>query len=304
MIMKMYHEVAGRQGSYRTFRFDADGRTANWVLQDSYCDNTLCTGMEARFVLLVDGEPDRRFSFELDLAKGTISFGPEIEKPQRAVAVEFAENPGVQRLLWRHRTLVRAWAVSRRRHNGDGHFIQDGDCHSFAEFDPKGEQHAMAFESDGVTWAAIDAYCLNPSCECNEAILEFFRDEPASGGLHPQFTARLDLADGGLTDAVSSVSLAPDERRVVADFQDEVSPWRSELGLRRKLLRRIGARRMKKSPSPPPAARPVPMVADAAAITPAPVASRIQRNDPCLCGSGRKYKKCCGARTASAPARL
>ena len=27
---------------------------------------------------------------------------------------------------------------------------------------------------------------------------------------------------------------------------------------------------------------------------------KIGRNDPCPCGSGKKYKKCCGAGTASA----
>jgi uncharacterized protein YecA (UPF0149 family) len=27
-----------------------------------------------------------------------------------------------------------------------------------------------------------------------------------------------------------------------------------------------------------------------------PKAGKIGRNDPCTCGSGRKYKKCCGAR--------
>ena len=28
----------------------------------------------------------------------------------------------------------------------------------------------------------------------------------------------------------------------------------------------------------------------------APQAPRISRNDPCPCGSGRKFKRCCGAR--------
>ena len=27
--------------------------------------------------------------------------------------------------------------------------------------------------------------------------------------------------------------------------------------------------------------------------TPAVIKSKIGRNDPCLCGSGKKYKKCC-----------
>lgn len=29
------------------------------------------------------------------------------------------------------------------------------------------------------------------------------------------------------------------------------------------------------------------------------MASKPQRNDPCTCGSGKKYKKCCGAKIAS-----
>ncbi|MGH7576811.1 MAG: SEC-C metal-binding domain-containing protein, partial [Longimicrobiales bacterium] len=34
----------------------------------------------------------------------------------------------------------------------------------------------------------------------------------------------------------------------------------------------------------PPSARPKPLVAE----------DKVGRNDPCPCGSGRKYKKCCG----------
>ncbi|MEG1687865.1 MAG: SEC-C metal-binding domain-containing protein, partial [Angelakisella sp.] len=28
---------------------------------------------------------------------------------------------------------------------------------------------------------------------------------------------------------------------------------------------------------------------------PVRVANKVGRNDPCPCGSGKKYKKCCGA---------
>lgn len=241
--MKMYREVAGRQGSYRSFRFDADGRRANWILHDSYCDKPLCTGMEVRIALLVDGEPERRLAFEMDLAKSAISLDPETDETRRAIAVEFGSNPGVQRLLWRHRTLVRAWGMSHRDHRGNVVVSEGGGCCSLAEFDPHGEQHAMAFESDGATWAAIDSYCLNPSCACNEAILEFYGGEPGAGALHPRFAARLGLVDGRLTEAATSAPLEPDQRRVVADLQQEVDPWRGELGLRRKLIRRIGAKR-------------------------------------------------------------
>ena len=43
--------------------------------------------------------------------------------------------------------------------------------------------------------------------------------------------------------------------------------------------------------------QPVPFPSMAAANMPTPPSSRrkVGRNDPCPCGSGRKYKKCCGA---------
>ena len=34
----------------------------------------------------------------------------------------------------------------------------------------------------------------------------------------------------------------------------------------------------------------------AAPRTPAKAQPRVGRNDPCPCGSGKKYKKCCGAK--------
>jgi uncharacterized protein len=30
------------------------------------------------------------------------------------------------------------------------------------------------------------------------------------------------------------------------------------------------------------------------AMPPAPTVAKVGRNDPCPCGSGKKYKKCCG----------
>jgi preprotein translocase subunit SecA len=35
--------------------------------------------------------------------------------------------------------------------------------------------------------------------------------------------------------------------------------------------------------------------ADAATKSPGAGARKVGRNDPCTCGSGKKYKKCCGA---------
>jgi len=36
-------------------------------------------------------------------------------------------------------------------------------------------------------------------------------------------------------------------------------------------------------------------IAKAEKVEPIKAESRVKRNDPCPCGSGKKYKKCCGA---------
>ena len=52
-----------------------------------------------------------------------------------------------------------------------------------------------------------------------------------------------------------------------------------------------------KKPSPSVSPPPTPQVAPPAAVSGTPVAVRtgpkVGRNDPCPCGSGKKYKKCC-----------
>lgn len=53
------------------------------------------------------------------------------------------------------------------------------------------------------------------------------------------------------------------------------------------------------APQPAPAPRPAPAPPPATAApqpkaAPAPASAKVSRNAPCPCGSGRKFKKCCG----------
>lgn len=276
--MKAYQQAAGRHGHLRTFRFDAEGRATHWILKDQYCDNPRCTCKDASIALQAEGEPDRCIRFMMGLVECTLSHCPNLDESLLAIAREFASRPEVHRLLWRRRSIVRAWALSRWRHHGQAGLRAGAGCCALDEFDPLGEQHAIPFKSGGSDWGAIDQYCVNPACSCSTVILHFTRYTSAVVAHHPQFVARLDLIDGTLVDADSSEPLPPDQRRVVADFQDEIDPWRDELGLRRTLIRRIAALRMTAPPL-------IEIVAPA------------QRNAPCPCGSGRKYKKCCGGRS-------
>jgi len=54
----------------------------------------------------------------------------------------------------------------------------------------------------------------------------------------------------------------------------------------------------KEPPLRPSAKRPLPRIAPSSKPLPPPEppASRVGRNEPCICGSGKKFKKCCGSR--------
>ncbi|WP_193211347.1 SEC-C metal-binding domain-containing protein [Luteolibacter marinus] len=77
--------------------------------------------------------------------------------------------------------------------------------------------------------------------------------------------------------------------RVLAKIEEAKSYEAKKLA--RRELRRTGRQRS----SPPPAALPALPPADPSPrIRPSPVASAVGRTSPCPCGSGRKFKKCCG----------
>lgn len=276
--MKAYHQVAGAGGAYAAFRFEADGQATAWVMRDSYCEDPLCPGPEAEVILIAGDDPSRRVEFRIDLIEARAHWEKDLPSLDQEIVREFTRNRWVVRLMARHRSLVRAWGLSRWR-GGPAVAVEDR-CYGLDDFDAKGDQHAMPFESGGRGWYAFDQYCVIPSCECQDAVLLFAEENRNAEKVLPvSFSVRLDLHGAGATDtSATGVPLTDGQRRVVADFLDELGAWKAELGLRRQLVRRIAAIRLEVELVPPPALR------------------QAGRNEPCPCGSGRKFKLCCGSR--------
>ncbi len=129
-------------------------------------------------------------------------------------------------------------------------------------------------------WLMDDQYCCNPKCPCEEAVLLFFRlpEKADQGTLRPTLSISYQYRDGTVTrlepvgdPRYSEQSLLESLKRARADLD-------SLLAQRQSLLRRLCRRSLKKQTTH--------------SLTP-----KIGRNDPCPCGSGKKWKKCCGARS-------
>ncbi|WP_455285796.1 YecA family protein [Cupriavidus necator] len=125
---------------------------------------------------------------------------------------------------------------------------------------------------DDYAYEALDFYCPIPSCDCAEVNLHF---EP----LHPDDTHSPGHVNIHLAGHIQLEPQADRDRthleQLWAAFCQRHPRYLKRLAYRDTLIKTIGRR----------------------LVAPTKAEPKVGRNDPCLCGSGKKYKKCCGGVT-------
>lgn len=123
----------------------------------------------------------------------------------------------------------------------------------------------------GRVYAAVEMYCPIPECECDEVTVLFEPLMPRGAPLPGRVVVRLSGA----------TSMEPTNNKSESRLQELWAAFRmrhpaylERFARRYPILKRVGARIVMPQPA---------------------VSAKTGRNDPCPCGSGRKYKKCCGA---------
>jgi len=152
------------------------------------------------------------------------------------------------------------------------------------------------FDDGDVKYLVTEHYCVNPACECNQLHLAFHpirHDLEAPGTYVAEVAFRAKMSLDGRVDLERLVNAdVATARRVLADWErdtDEVElkkqNWRYEK------MRQIGRRSMVGYTPDRPAEPRQQQRLDSAPTD--PTRKRVGRNDPCPCGSGKKYKRCC-----------
>jgi len=129
--------------------------------------------------------------------------------------------------------------------------------------------HVFNFEYKGEEYEATDRYCVNDLCECTEIGLQF-----SEGTLvrYDYETKKITLLSGNQSNA----------QAFVAVLKKEYPDFKEELLHRRKNIKTLFKKFRLKNNIELPAKQQV-------------TTKKVDRNAPCPCGSGKKYKKCCGA---------
>jgi SEC-C motif len=129
----------------------------------------------------------------------------------------------------------------------------------------------VGYEVDGEQYIYMDSYCINPECDCMNVLFDVVK----KSDLKEAFTAfHYDYGLGKITAELMPVpQFVVDEIKSDTELKD-ILYERSRL-IRQAFFQSSLERKIKKAQQ---------------ALLP-----KVGRNDPCTCGSGKKFKKCCGA---------
>lgn len=264
------------------------------------CQSLSCLCSDVSFGLVEESTAsDARLRLEFVVDPSTWQ---EIRAPERppahvALIQEFLRDyPESGRAEFREMVEKKARIARRlREHRFNPQDIVNSRLVSFDEIvsgpNPEnGPEFLCEFDFDGDRFLILDTYCVNPECECAKARLAFLLYVPPTGATNIgtarlYFTAALNINGNIKVDQCSSgdvrrcAKIADQWWRTNTDLLNDVR-WRYEK------VREIGRRSLRSRHSLTEAFRgSVPIVLGLLGAG---------RNDPCPCGSGKKYKKCCG----------
>lgn len=163
-------------------------------------------------------------------------------------------------------------------------------------------EYCFFFVFEGREFLVEDHYCANPECDCQNVHLEFWERVHTFSPKHrihiqQRLRATFTLA-GELTETRVSEEPASTAKHLLRAWIHRCSVHFHECRRRYERIKAIGKRSF--PPTPKPRAR---VVIDKE-TGPDKLALRVdskppvRRNDPCPCGSGLKFKRCCARRAA------
>jgi hypothetical protein len=266
------------------------------------CDNPLCGCSNIDLLCTPLGE-----SKDVDPEPHIIALDVLEESPQEHPRNEEQINVPLTRIVaaglnpeqWRR---LRAWFVNEKRRAMEdieldslepsfpSAVTKDGMMLAYEQVFPFAER--LTFSVDEQLWVVDDQYCVQPNCDCIEAILCLFPrpwiNDPNEYAKHIPLREPVTEAAAIRYNTQNSFWEAEDDppisrstaRKLMTALEKERPDLPGVVAERRRQLRYLYLRSTDGHTAPH--SRPV---------TAAP---KIGRNQPCTCGSGKKYKHCCG----------
>jgi hypothetical protein len=280
-----------------------------WVA-GGLCANPECECGDV-FIDLVENDEARPYnlgrtilSMRFDTATWEDSQSPARPASLDCLARDFVrEYPAAERAAWHAEVVQKRHGVRRmREYRLDPRAVETGKLIAFVDIVSErgsiwsgGSTVTFGLVHDGVEYLVADLYCPNPDCDCGDCYLAFFRETPSPRARNAPSLEHCFLTTLSLDGRIKSVECqrgtkgealavlkawrdGPDFARDLEDFQWQ--DWKVKQIAKRSYSGRSQADPAEDRQSPP--------------VERLSSAGRVGRNEPCPCGSGKKYKKCCG----------
>ncbi len=230
--------------------------------------------------------------FEMDLVAWTVVMTPELAQDPLAqrLAESLHTELGTEQVqaLWewflgQKRAVIRTLEPAKvdTKNLPDG---SDGRMVGFEEVFPFGL--GVEFPLHQEWWAVDEQYCVQQDCNCEEALLAFVKFQAAAGDQVPAFY--YNYRTGAIRELHAGPAGSPAPADLLKAVRQAHANYNQQLNIRHLTLRNVYARQEIR------ALREQRQLL--ASLDPHPesaMATKIGRNEPCPCGSGLKYKRCC-----------
>jgi len=252
------------------------------------CGNPCCPCGVVGFVCQSEGTPDQTIPFDLDVFERQLNTQVQSSSEGIALGEAFIAETRSEDWQW----LESLFLTSKRRQMEtmdldtldaqlpDDVMAGNGTMVGYAEIFPWAA--AFEFTREGQQWVVDDHYCVRPGCTCTEIALSFFCLSD-NGRSSPKRRRCLMALFYDYRDATFEVKTmrrgTPTPELLVPALHAAHPGLGANLARRHQQLKHI-SRRLWPTSAP--------------AIVSAPKV-KVGRNEPCPCGSGKKFKKCCGA---------
>jgi SEC-C motif len=296
--------------------FSSDPRP--FVIEDEHCDNPGCPCREVQLTFTridhPEGLPSERMSFQIRVDLDTWQ---ECDPPRRQPHIDswvrefLSQYPEARQAEFRADYEERKQIAKRiAEYALDPRAVLTGELLSYADvltgrqaLSSGGRSFTHRFTHQGREYLVEDLYCANPTCDCQAFHVQFWERVTSSDEEEAiistsflgrvAFTGQLKIEETGRRKRAESL-------RILSEWWQKKQHDLDMFQRRYRSVKDIGRRSIDPSEQQPrqvavsqlPGTDHPPLLEPIARSYPA-VSRRIGRNDPCPCGSGKKFKRCC-----------
>lgn len=266
------------------------GMNSKILVNESYCVNPACscTDVVLSFIELADDGylMNEWFTIRLDMNSWKVTDKKKVSKKIGIdeMIKEFMND--IDKL--KDKLLIHAMKAKEygRKHyleyiyDSNVKMLLDGEMVAYAEIFGSLDFDLLSFElTMGEKWFIDDQYCSNPKCQCNDAVLSFIKIDDSVKTQKPEFAVRMNLKD--FKYVIEYNQCGTEKINEIIKYLRDKKPELFAVLRRRYQEIKVASKEVIKKFN-------LETMKDSQANV------KIGRNDPCPCGSGKKYKRCCG----------